>query len=175
MKRFAIAAAALAALAVLAMPVHAQAQSSSVPYGQPTGTQLSTCMRNGLIGAGVGAVAGAVTGGEHKLNRALLGAVVGGAGTYLVCKYLTNRDQSRVENGYVRALTTNNPYSTRFTNQALGGASLLNVAAPVPVAGQDNCRDVSASLTTPGMGLLPLPQERYCQGANGKWAPTPFN
>lgn len=192
MKRFAFAA---AAVALFALPAEAQTPffgdfGAGAPvaagygnngygnngYGNagPFGSQLSSCMRNGLIGAGVGAVLGGVASKNSRMGGAAIGAILGGAGTYFVCKYLGNRDQARIERGYMGALDGDSAYASRFSNEDLGGLSLLNVGAPQPVQGMDNCRDLNATLTTPGYGQLPLPQERYCRAGNGQWAPAPF-
>src|SRR5262245_8398693 len=77
-------------------------------YGQAGGgTQLSRCTRQALIGAGVGAVAGALIGSEkNRGENAAMGAAAGGLGTYGVCRWLSAREQQRVEAGYQSALNS---------------------------------------------------------------------
>jgi hypothetical protein len=144
-------------------------------YGNySSGSRLSKCTRNALIGAGVGAVAGAVLSREGKRSgNAVLGAALGGGGAWLACRYLGNRDRGYVENGYYDALNAGAPIALSFANSMLGGTSYLNVAQPQPVYGRPDCFDVSASLTNPGYGAAPLPQERYCR-VNNQWAPLDY-
>jgi surface antigen len=167
--------AVVAALALLSTP--AFAQSSYPSAGQSSNflgiSNLSSCMRNALIGAGVGGVLGGVTAPRgNKTENTVLGAVLGGGGTYLVCKYLGNRDRSRIEGSYLSALNGDAAQTRTFSNSQLGGRSTLTVGQPQAVQGMDNCRDLTASLNSPLLGLTNLPNERYCKGADGKWAPT---
>jgi hypothetical protein len=178
--KFFVAGTLAAALTVSLAPSPAYAQTYN-PYQTQTqqsnflGTNLSTCMRNAVIGAGVGGVLGGVTAPRgNKTENAVLGAVLGGGGTYLACKYLGNRDRSRIEGGYLAALNADSSQTRSFTNSSLGGRSTLTVAQPQAVAGQDNCRDLAPVLNSPIFGQTALPNERYCKGADGKWAPIPL-
>ena len=135
------------------------------------GTRLSSCMRNALIGAGIGAVAGAVAGSEHNRGEnAALGAVIGGGGTFGVCKLLDNQQQARVENNYQNALRNN----AAVTDGWVGASSrryVLAVARPQPTPGQPSCRTVNATLDVNGQGPQQLPTETYCNNGNG-WTPV---
>jgi hypothetical protein len=137
------------------------------------GTQLSQCMRNALIGAGVGAVLGGVTAPDgNRTENAALGAVIGGGGAYAVCRWLGNSQQtSSVEDSYYRALNTNQPQ-----RQALAGPNgqpaTLSVAAPQPAPGRaPTCRTINATVSD-NTGSQALPQETFCRDANGAWVPV---
>ncbi len=135
------------------------------------GTQLSQCMRNALIGAGVGAVAGALIGSENnRVENAAIGAAVGGGGAYAACRLIEGSTQNRIEQAYLTALQTNAPYQTTWT-ATTGGARGVQVGAPQPAPGAPNCRIINAQLVTSGNPpVQPLPTERYCATANG-WIP----
>lgn len=169
--------AALAALLV-AMPALAQPQASYAPPPGQTqflGTQLSSCMRNALIGAGVGALAGLVTAPKgNKTENAAIGGAVGGVGTYFVCKYLGNRDQARIERSYATALKTGKPVTSNFTPQGGGGPATLVVPAPQVDPVDANCRVLAPQLSAGGLAAQALPKERYCKSANGVWTPAPL-
>lgn len=141
-------------------------------YGGAPTTQLSSCMRNALIGAGVGAVAGAVAGSEHNRGEnAAIGAVVGGGGTFAVCKYLDNQQQARIEGAYRNALTSNQPVGMNWVG-ASNRSYVLSVARPQPVPGQPQCRTVNATINVNNQGPQPLPTETYCSTSPGVWMPT---
>jgi len=162
----------IAALVMAAVATPALA--AAPPAGQTNflGTQLSSCMRNALIGAGVGAVAGLITSDKHKVKNAAIGGAVGGVGTYFVCKYLGNRDQTRIERSYLTALKTDKPVTANFTTQNGGGPAALSVPAPVVDANDPKCKIISPTLATGGLSAQALPQERYCKNAEGVWVPT---
>lgn len=157
------------AAAMLAAPV-ALAQTPAPGTTQILGTQLSKCMRNTLIGAGVGAVTGAATAPRgNRTENAILGAVIAGGATFGVCKLLDRREQARIEGAYVNALTTDKPVSQTWTSST-GGARVLQVSRPSP-ASDPNCRVLNASLNVANRGPQPLPSELYCR-VNGAWAPA---
>ena len=140
--------------------------------GGVAGTHLSSCMRNALIGAGIGAVAGAVAGSSHNRGEnAALGAVIGGGGTFGVCKLLDNQQQARVERNYQNALRNN----AAITDGWVGASSrryVLSVARPQYTPGQPQCRTVNATLDVNGQGPQQLPTETYCNNGSGVWAPV---
>lgn len=160
------------ALASMAAPALAQAPLPAAPQQtQFLGTQLSTCMRNALIGAGVGAVAGILTAPKgNKTENAAIGGAVGGVGTYFVCKYLGKRDQSRIERSYLSALNRDRAVSADFTPQNGGGPAVLNVPKPTVDAADPNCRVLAPTLSAGGLASQALPKERYCK-INGVWTP----
>jgi hypothetical protein len=174
---------AFAALSVclIAAPM-AQAQSfpaQAKNWGQSGGqsnlfgiTGLSSCMRNAMIGAGVGAVLGGVVANRGKLGKAVLGGAVGGVGTYVVCRYLGNRDRARIEGGYLQALNAQQPFSSSFSSEQGLGLAGLTVNQPVADPGASNCQLVQASLSLAGLNGLALPQERFCRTAQG-WQTAP--
>lgn len=168
---------AVAALAILSIASPALAQPQPAPPAQPSalGSQLSHCMRNALIGAGVGAVAGLITAPKkNKTENAAIGGAVGGVGTYFVCKYLGSRDQKRVEGSYLTALNTNKPVTSNFTPENGGGPAKLSVPAPQIDPNDKNCRILEPTLAAGGAGTQVLPRERYCKDAKGVWIPTPL-
>lgn len=136
------------------------------------GTRLSQCMRNALIGAGVGAVAGAVIGDEdNRGENAAIGAAVGGLATYGACRWLTAREQQRVEGAYYQSLNTNQPVSQSWQGEQ-GGPRSLTVQRPVAAQGYGpECRNVNASVGD-GQTTQALPQETFCRNANGQWVPA---
>jgi hypothetical protein len=135
-------------------------------------TNLSQCMRNALIGAGVGAVAGAATAPEgNRTENAAIGAAIGGAGAFAVCRLLDSGEQARIENAYQTALSSNAPYTATWS-AANGSARAVQVAQPTPAAGAPQCRIINATMTVSNEpGVQQLPTERYCQTATG-WQPT---
>lgn len=138
-------------------------------YGRG-GTQLSQCTRNALIGAGVGAIAGAVIGDEdNRGENAAIGAVVGGAATYGACRWLTAREQQRVESAYYESLNSGAPVNQSWQADN-GGTRSLSVSRPVETSAQ--CRRISATIDDPQYGRQQLPPETFCRNAAGQWAPA---
>lgn len=157
-----------------AMALGATACETTGGYGAGAGgggTQLSSCMRNALIGAAVGGVTGAVVGSEHNRGEnAAIGAAVAGAGTFAVCKYLDNQQQARIEGAYRNALASNAPVGMNWVG-ASSRTYVLNVNRPTAIAGQPACRNVNATLNVNNAGPEALPTETYCQNG-GVWAPV---
>lgn len=142
-------------------------------YGSSGRTQLSQCMRNALIGAGIGAVVGATQGPrENRAENAALGAAVVGAGTYGVCRYLTAREQQRVENAYYQSLASGQGVNDSWQSDQ-GQARSLQVSAPQAAPGYGaECRRVSATVSDPQYGNQQLPPETFCRTPNGAWVPA---
>lgn len=141
-------------------------------YGAPR-TQLSQCTRNALIGAGVGAVAGAVIGDEdNRGENAAIGAAAGGLATYGICRWLTARDQQRVENAYYQSLNSGGPVNDTWQSDQ-GGTRSLAVSRPSQASGYGpECRRVSATVSDPQYGEQQLPPETFCRGPSGEWVPA---
>lgn len=140
--------------------------------GGPPRTQLSQCTRNALIGAGVGAVAGAVIGDEdNRVENAAIGAAVGGLGTYGVCRWLSAREQQRVENAYYRSLNSGQPVNESWQSDQ-GGTRSLEVGRPETSGRGAQCRTVRATIDDPQYGEQQLPPETFCRTASGQWAPA---
>lgn len=166
---------AAAAALTLALAGCATAPGGGYGYGGGGfggGTQLSQCMRNALIGAGVGAVAGAVIGSENnRVENAAIGAAVAGGGTFAACRLIEASTQNRIEQAYLTALQTNAPFQTSWT-ATTGGARGVQVGQPQPAPGAPNCRIINAQLVTTGNpAVRPLPTERYCATPQG-WMPA---
>lgn len=142
-------------------------------YGGPARTQLSQCTRNALVGAGVGAVVGALAGDEdNRGENAALGAAAGGLGTYGVCRWLSAREQQRVENAYYQSLNSGQPVNESWQSDQ-GGPRSLTVSQPVAAPGRGpECRRVSATIDDPQYGQQQLPPETFCRTANGDWTPA---
>jgi surface antigen len=141
--------------------------------GGPPRTQLSQCMRNALVGAGIGAVAGAVIGDEdNRAENAAIGAAVVGAGTYGVCRYLSAREQQRVENAYYQSLNTGRPVDDTWQSDQ-GSQRSLHVSQPAaaPSLGPQ-CRRVTATVSDPQYGNQQLPAETFCRTDSGQWVPA---
>lgn len=160
----------LALVGVLALTSCA---STGAGYGYgPPRTQLSQCMRNALIGAAVGAAVGlAQDSSGQRGENAAMGAAVGGLGTYGVCRFLSAREQQRVENAYYQSLNSGGPVNESW-NSDQGGPRNLTVAAPQPIAGRPDCRTVSATVSDPQYGNQSLPPETFCRTASGQWVPA---
>ncbi|HYD88830.1 MAG TPA: hypothetical protein VEA80_15255 [Vitreimonas sp.] len=141
--------------------------------GGPPRTQLSQCMRNALIGAGIGAIAGAAVGDEdNRVENAAIGAAVVGAGTYGVCRYMSAREQQRVENAYYRSLQTGQPVSDSWQSDQ-GAPRSLRVSTPSSAPGRGaECRRVSATISDPQYGNQQLPPETFCRAPGGQWVPA---
>jgi hypothetical protein len=164
----------LALLAASAMAL-AACESTGGGYGGGGGggTQLSQCMRNALIGAGVGAVLGGATAPDgNRGENAALGAAAGGLGTYAVCRWVSsNNQQARVEQTYYQALNQNAPVSAPLAGPN-GRPATLSVARPVTAPGRPaTCRVINATIND-GASTSSLPQETFCQQADGSWAPV---
>jgi surface antigen len=160
--------AALAGVLVLA-----SCETTSGGYGGgPPRTQLSQCMRNALIGAGVGAVAGAIIGDEdNRGENAAIGAAVGGLATYGACRWLSAREQQRVENAYYQSLNSGQGVNQSWPGDQ-GGTRSLSVARPAPAPDRGpECRRVSATVSD-GQSTQSLPQETFCRNAAGQWVPA---
>ena len=130
------------------------------------GTHLSQCMHNALLGAGAGALAGALL-SHHRLRGAALGAAVGGVGTYGVCRLLSNNDQHRVERDYGRALD-----GDRRVTDSWGGSNGKYLTVNRPTRAGDGCRRVSATISDTSHGTQQLPPETYCRNSQGQWVPS---
>ncbi|MES1200904.1 MAG: YMGG-like glycine zipper-containing protein [Pseudomonadota bacterium] len=151
----------------------ASCETTGLGYGEaPTHqTQLSQCTRNALVGAGIGAVIGAATAPRgNRGENAALGAAAGGLGTYGVCKYLSAREEQRVENAYYQSLTSNGPVRDQWQSDE-GQPRNLQVGAPQPTD-RSECRTVSATVTDPQNGDQRLPPETFCRDASGSWRPA---
>ncbi|MES1156425.1 MAG: YMGG-like glycine zipper-containing protein [Alphaproteobacteria bacterium] len=168
--RMKLAVAALAGALVLAGCETDDVGYGSAPQHQ---TQLSQCTRNALIGAGIGALVGAATAPHgNRGENAALGAAAGGLGTYGVCKYLTAREEQRVENAYYQSLTGNQPVEDHWQSDE-GQPRSLNVAPPAPAPGYGGeCRTVRASVADAQNGTQQLPPETFCRDAAGQWRPA---
>ena len=134
-------------------------------------TQLSQCMHNALIGAGVGAALGALQHSHHHVRNAAIGAAVGGAATYGVCQLLSHREESRVENDYQRSLSSNAGVHDSW-NADNGAHRSLSVAPPTQASnGGSECRNVSATVRDSD-GSHALPPETFCRNSSGQWVPS---
>jgi hypothetical protein len=155
----------LAAASLLAL-----ASAAVAPAASAQQTQLSGCMRNGLVGAGVGSVIGALASRHHRLQHAAIGAAVGGAGTWGVCKLLSHRDEEHVESAYQQSLETNHAYNDSWSSDA--GTRTVYVSHPnaEPDAGP-HCKSVTATISDPHNGRQNLPPEVYCRNSQGQWIP----
>ena len=141
-------------------------------YGGGSGTQLSRCGRNAIVGAGVGAVIGALT-APHK-NRgenAAIGAAVGGLGTYGACRWLEARDQTMIEQGYNQALSENHPVSQSWQADS-GDNRTVYVDQPASSDRGPECRRITATIQDPQHGRQQLPPETYCRNDAGQWVPV---
>lgn len=137
------------------------------------GTRLSQCTRNALIGAGVGAVIGATQGPrENRAENAALGAAAGGLGTYGVCRWLTAREQQRVENAYYQSLNSGAPVNESWQSDQ-GGQRSVAVSQPSAASGYGpECRRVTATVSDPQYGNEQLPPETFCRNGAGQWVPA---
>ena len=127
---------------------------------------FQNCTQKAAAGAAGGAVLGALLGSHgQKQEGALLGAAVGGLGTFGICRYVTTRSAARIESAYKTAAATNHSYSTSW-NGSNGTESLY---VPKPHADGSSCRRMQGTLTVPGAGQQSLPEGTYCRTANGTW------
>jgi surface antigen len=134
------------------------------------GLAISKCQTRALIGGGVGAVVGSMVAGKGaKTEGAILGGALGAAAGFGICKYMDKRSYSRVENGYQTAVQRNRSYSSSWTGED-GSRRTLSVPKPKAVSG--NCRVLNGTMTITNAGRQALPQETYCQGADGVWRPA---
>lgn len=143
-------------------------------YGGAGGrTQLSQCMRNALVGAGIGALAGAAIGdSDNRVENAAIGAAVVGGSTYGVCRYLSAREQQRVENAYYQSLNSGQPVSDSWQSDQ-GSPRSLRVSQPSAAPGYGaECRRVSATVSDPQYGNQNLPPETFCRAPDGSWTPA---
>lgn len=141
-------------------------------YGAPR-TQLSQCMRNALIGAAVGAAVGmAQDSRDNRAENAAMGAAVGGLATYGVCRWLSAREQQRVENAYYQSLNSGGPVNDTWQSDQ-GSTRSLSVSRPAPVQGYGpECRRVTATVSDPSQGTQQLPPETFCRNSSGQWVPA---
>lgn len=141
--------------------------------GGPPRTQLSQCMRNALIGAAVGAAVGmAQDSRNNRAENAAMGAAVGGLATYGVCRWLSAREQQRVENAYYQSLNSGGPVNDTWQSDQ-GGTRSLSVSRPAPAQGYGpECRRVTATVSDPQQGNQQLPPETFCRNSSGQWVPV---
>lgn len=159
--------------ALVGVLVLASCETTGGGYGGQPRTQLSQCTRNALIGAGVGALVGATQGPrENRAENAAIGAAVGGAATYGVCRWLTAREQQRVENAYYQSLNSGAPVNQSWQSDQ-GGTRSLAVSQPVSAPGYGpECRRISATVSDPQYGNQQLPPETFCRNSSGQWVPA---
>ena len=152
--------------------VLASCETTGGGYGGQPRTQLSQCMRNALIGAGIGAVVGmAQDSSGQRAENAAMGAAVGGLATYGVCRWLTAREQQRVENAYYQSLNSGQPVNQSWQGDQ-GGPRSLSVSQPAPAPGYGpECRRINATVSD-GQSTQSLPAETFCRTANGQWVPA---
>ncbi|MBC7769205.1 MAG: glycine zipper 2TM domain-containing protein [Phycisphaerales bacterium] len=150
----------------------ASCETTGGGYGAPR-TQLSQCMRNALVGAGIGAIAGAAIGdSDNRVENAAIGAAVVGGGTYGVCRYLNAREQQRVENAYHQSLNSGQAVNENWRSDQ-GAPRSLQVSSPGPAPGRGpECRRVSATVSDPQYGNQQLPPETFCRAPGGQWVPA---
>lgn len=141
-------------------------------YGGAPRTQLSQCTRNALIGAAVGAVVGAAQDSrDNRAENAAMGAAVGGLATYGVCRWLTAREQQRVENAYYQSLNTNQSVNQTWQGEQ-GGTRSLSVQRPTSAPGYGpECRRINGTVSD-GQSTQSLPAETFCRNASGQWVPA---
>jgi len=151
----------------------ASCETTSSGYGGGGRTQLSQCTRNALVGAGIGAIAGAAVGDEdNRLENAAIGAAVVGGGTYGICRVLDAREQQRVENAYYQSLNSGQPVNDSWQNDQ-GGPRSLRVSQPSAAPGYGpECRRISATVSDPQYGDQQLPPETFCRTPSGQWTPA---
>lgn len=137
------------------------------------GTQLSQCTRNALIGAAVGAAVGmAQDSRNNRAENAAMGAAVGGLATYGVCRWLSAREQQRVESAYYQSLNSGGPVNDTWQTDQ-GGTRSLAVSRPTTASGYGSeCRRVTATVTDPSQGTQQLPPETFCRNSSGQWVPA---
>ena len=128
---------------------------------------LSQCGHNALIGAGAGALIGALTSHHHQAQSAVVGAAVGGAATWGVCSLMTNHDRDRVNRDYQRSLADNDSVHDSWRDH--GDKS---VYVDKPTQTDHGCRQVSGHYNDPQHGRQDLPPETFCRDANGQWVPA---
>jgi hypothetical protein len=130
--------------------------------------QISKCKTRALIGGGVGAVVGSMVAGKgDKTKGALIGGALGAGAGFGICKWMDARSQAKVQAGYGQAAQTGKAYSSSWKAED-GTSRSLKVAKPVK---QGNCRVLNSTMTAGG-GKQAMPQETYCQGADGVWRPA---
>jgi surface antigen len=157
---------------VSAMALTACETTGGGGYGGAPRTQLSQCTRNALIGAGIGAIVGAAQDSRNnRAENAALGAAVGGAATYGVCRFLSAREQQRVENAYYQSLNSGAPVSDNWQSDQ-GAPRSLAVSQPQPIAGRPECRTVRATVSDQQSGSQQLPPETFCRNGAGQWVPA---
>lgn len=164
----------LVCVALASTLVLASCETTGAGYGGgPPRTQLSQCMRNALVGAGIGAIAGAAIGDrDNRVENAAIGAAVVGASTYGVCRYLSAREQQRVENAYYQSLNSGQPVNDSWQSDQ-GAQRSLRVSSPTAAPGYGaECRRVSATVSDPQYGNQQLPPETFCRSPNGAWVPA---
>jgi surface antigen len=150
----------------------ASCQTTGGAYGGQPRTQLSQCTRNALIGAGIGAIVGAAQDSRNnRAENAAMGAAVGGLATYGVCRWLTAREQQRVENAYYQSLNSGAPVNDTWQSDQ-GAPRSLAVSRPQPVSDRPECRTVAATVNDPQYGNQQLPPETFCRNGAGQWVPA---
>ena len=163
------------ALAIASVFALASCETTGGGYGAGGGgrTQLSQCTRNALIGAGIGAVVGAATApSQNRGENAAIGAAAGGLGTYGICRYLSAREQQRVENAYYQSLNSGTSVNENWQSDQ-GAPRNLTVSSPQPAPGYGaECRRVSATVSDSQYGNQQLPPETFCRNASGGWSPA---
>jgi surface antigen len=162
----------LTAVLAGAMALSACETTGGYGYGGGGRTQLSQCTRNALIGAGIGAIVGAAQdSSNNRAENAAMGAAVGGLATYGVCRWLTAREQQRVENAYYQSLNNNAPVRESWQGEQ-GDPRSLTVAAPTAAPGYGSeCRRVNATVSD-GQATQSLPAETFCRNSSGQWVPA---
>src|SRR5262249_53992838 len=106
---------------------------------------------------------------HNRGENAALGAAIGGAGTYGFCRWLSAREQQRVQNAYYQSLNSGQPVNDSWQSDQ-GAPRSLSVPAPEPAA--NGCKTVRANVTDPQYGNQQLPPETFCRNGSGQWVPA---
>lgn len=141
-------------------------------FAQSSGGFFGKCTQQALIGAGAGALLGALASEHHRGRTAIIGAAAGGLGTFGVCRWLTTREQNRVQQSYYNSLNTNHRTTDRWTGDD-GTARSLTVSRPTGAQGYgSNCRTVNGTIRDAQQGSQAIPAQTFCRNAQGEWIPT---
>jgi hypothetical protein len=91
--------------------------------------------------------------------------------TYGACRWLSAREQQRVENAYYQSLNSGQPVNQSWQGDQ-GGTRSLAVSSPTAAQGYGpECRRVNATVSD-GATTQQLPAETFCRNGSGGWVPA---
>lgn len=144
-------------------------------------TNMDRAIGQCMLTVGAGALIGALVGGNRNRGTgAVVGAGVGAGACAVLLAMASAKDKQELAQAQQAALMTGQAQRVDYVGDD-GKARVIQVAAPVAVpdptptaaaAAPRLCRHVSGQVAVSNVGNTALPDQIWCQDANGDWSPA---